>query len=131
MKVFADALRKKSGMIKAVLLRQDVFAGVGNIMADETLWRAKIHPQTKIARLGEGDFLRLYKSLGATITAMLASGGTSMRDFRHPDGKRGGYQEQRKIYGKGGQLCPRCETKLQRLIVAGRGTTICLRCQLI
>lgn len=128
-KVFTAALRKKTGMVKAVLLRQDVLSGIGNIMADETLWRAKIHPKTKIADLSLGALNNLHSALTATISAMLSAGGTSLRDWGHPDGKRGGYQEKRKIYGKAGEPCPRCKTKLERIVVGSRGTTVCPKCQ--
>ena len=128
-KVFTAALRKKTGMVKAVLLHQDVIAGVGNIMADETLWRAKIHPKTKIADLSASALNNLHSALTTTVNAMLAAGGTSLRDWGHPDGKLGGYQEKRKIYGKAGEPCPRCKTKLARLIAGGRGTTVCPKCQ--
>lgn len=127
--VFREAVQKKSGMIKAVLLRQDVLSGVGNIMADETLWRAKIHPQSRIADLSEAKLVALHSALAKTIGDMLSAGGTSLRDWGHPDGKKGGYQEQRKIYGKAGEPCPRCKTELQKLVVAGRGTTVCPKCQ--
>lgn len=128
-KVFTATLGRKTGMVKAVLLRQDILAGVGNIMADETLWRAKIHPRTKIADLSAGALNNLHSALTRTINAMLAAGGTSLRDWGHPDGKLGGYQEKRKIYGRAGEPCPRCRIKLVKLIVSGRGTTVCPKCQ--
>ena len=126
---FMTALRGRRGMVKPLLLRQDVVAGIGNILADESLWRARIHPRTSVAAL-KGDALgRLYRGLQATIRAVLSSGGTSMRTFRHPDGARGRYQERRLVYGRAGSPCPRCRTRLQRVVVGGRGTTICPQCQ--
>ena len=126
---FTTALRGRRGMVKPLLLRQDVVAGIGNILADESLWRARIHPRTSVAAL-KGDALgRLYRGLQATIRAVLSSGGTSMRTFRHPDGARGRYQERRLVYGRAGSPCPRCRTRLQRVVVGGRGTTICPQCQ--
>jgi len=130
-KFFAETLRRKTGMIKAILLRQDVIAGIGNIIADESLWLAKIHPKARAADLGQAELTRLHRSLAKTIAAMLSAGGTSLRDWSHPDGKLGGYQEKRKIYGKAGSPCPSCKTNLERLLVGGRGTTVCPKCQTI
>jgi formamidopyrimidine-DNA glycosylase len=116
-------------MVKPALLRQDVLAGVGNIMADETLWRAEIHPRARLETLTDADLKRLWRALAVTTHSMLGAGGTSLRDWKHPDGKRGRFQERRRVYGKAGKPCPRCGTKLVRVVVGGRGTTICLRCQ--
>ncbi len=127
--VFREAVRRRSGAVKAVLLRQDILSGIGNIMADETLWRAKVHPQTRVVDLSKAKLKNLHSALVKTIDDMLNAGGTSLRDWGHPDGKIGGYQDRRKIYGKGGEPCPRCKTKLGKLVVAGRGTTVCPKCQ--
>jgi formamidopyrimidine-DNA glycosylase len=126
---FSRAFHNRRGMVKYFLLKQTVFAGIGNIIADESLWRARIHPKRDIASLAAKDLSRLYVAIRYTLSAMLRSGGTTLRDFRHPDGKSGSYQERRQVYGKAGLPCPRCRNLLTRLIVAGRGTTVCARCQ--
>lgn len=126
---FARAIRKRSGAIKPLLLRQDVISGIGNILADESLWRARIHPRTRIENLSSADANRLHGALSQTIRVSLAFGGSTLRDFRHPDGMSGMYQEQRRVYGKAGAPCPRCGVTLERIIVGGRGTTVCPRCQ--
>ncbi len=128
-KAFITALRRHRGMLKPLLLRQNVVAGIGNILADESLWHAGIHPQAGVAGLGDAALGRLHGGLQKTIRIALASGGTSMRNFRHPDGDVGRYQERRLAYGSAGRPCPRCRTTLERLIVGGRGTTVCPACQ--
>ena len=126
---FLTILGNGRGMIKPFLLRQDKFSGIGNIIADESLWQAGIHPKTHITYLDTRASKRLFHSIQGTMRAMLASGGTSIRTFRHPDGAAGRYQERRLVYGKAGQPCPRCKAKLIRIVVGGRGTTICSQCQ--
>lgn len=126
---FVQRFHRILGRIKPALLRQDVVSGIGNIIADESLWQARIHPLTPIPRLAVSDLVRLHRALRATLRSILSSGGTSIRNFRHPDGKAGRFQERRSVYGLAGAPCPRCRTKLQRLVVAGRGTTVCPRCQ--
>ena len=126
---FSRILESARGMVKPFLLRQDRIAGIGNIIADEALWRARIHPETQIVNLDTRACRRLYQGIRHTIRAMLASGGTSIRNWKSPDGSAGRYQERRMIYGKAGSPCPRCGTRLLRIVVGGRGTTICPSCQ--
>ena len=128
---FITAFRERRGMIKPLLLRQDVIAGIGNILADESLWHAGIHPKAGVPGLNDAALGRLHGGLEKTIRAVLASGGTSMRNFRHPDGKVGRYQERRVAYGSAGRPCPRCRMPFVRIVVAGRGTTFCSQCQKI
>ncbi|RJQ37132.1 bifunctional DNA-formamidopyrimidine glycosylase/DNA-(apurinic or apyrimidinic site) lyase [Candidatus Parcubacteria bacterium] len=115
--------------IKALLLRQDTIAGIGNILADESLWRARIHPRAIAASLSAKTLGRLHRALLATIAASLRAGGSSLRDWAGPDGARGGFREHHRVYGRAGSHCPRCRCVLKRMIVAGRGTTACSRCQ--
>ena len=115
--------------IKALLLRQDLIAGVGNILADESLWKAKIHPRATAVSLSAAKLGSLHRALVATIAASLRAGGSTLRDWAQPDGVRGGFRERHRVYGRAGAACPRCRSELARLIVAGRGTTVCIRCQ--
>ena len=126
---FSEVLADARGMIKPFLLRQDKFAGIGNIIADEALWRARIHPETRITYLDARVRRRLYQGIRKTIRAMLSSGGTTLRNWRTPDGSAGRFQEKRLVHGRAGQPCPRCRTILKRIVVGGRGTTVCPRCQ--
>ncbi len=128
---FDGLLRSGRGRVKPFLLRQDRFAGIGNIIADEALWRAGIHPRTPIAALSPARARSLHRAIAKTIAAMLEAGGTTLRNWGRPDGQAGRYQEERRVYGKAGKSCPRCRAKLQRIVVGGRGTTICTRCQRI
>lgn len=128
-KTFSEILSPTRGMVKPFLLRQDKFAGIGNIIADEVLWRARIHPRAPLATLGQRGRRRLWQAIGRTVSAMLAAGGTSIRNWAEPTGRPGGYQERRLAYGRAGEPCPRCRTSLRRIVVAGRGTTICPSCQ--
>lgn len=121
--------RQGRGMVKPYLLRQDRFAGIGNIIADEALWRARIHPRAPIAHLSLAQARDLHGAIVKTIGLMLDAGGTTLRNWGRPDGRAGRYQEERRAYGKAGKPCPRCGVILQRIVVGGRGTTICPKCQ--
>ena len=126
---FLRALAGCRAMIKPLLLRQDIIAGVGNILADEALWRAKIHPKTIAAALAPPKFAALARALAATIRESIAAGGSTLRDWSHPDGEQGTFRERHRVYGRAGLPCPRCRAALRRITVGGRGTTICPRCQ--
>lgn len=126
---FHGLLRSGRGRVKPFLLRQDRFAGIGNIIADEALWRARIHPCALITRLALTQARDLHRAIAKTIGLMLDAGGTTLRDWGRPDGRAGRYQEQRLVYGRAGKPCPRCGTRLLRIVVGGRGTTICSQCQ--
>ncbi len=124
---FKKRLLYRTGAIKAVLLRQDVFSGIGNIIADEALWFSKIHPKEKVQNLRARDIIRLYGNLKKIINEILKAGGTSMRDWGHPDNETGGYQNRFKIYGQA--RCPRCGFTAVKIKVAGRSSSVCPKCQ--
>ena len=124
---FAKGLSFRGGAIKAVLLRQDVFSGIGNIIADEALWFSKIHPKTNIRNLHDREISKLYMNLKRVINEILKAGGTSMRDWGHPDKEAGGYQNHFKIYGQ--IRCPRCGFATVKIKVAGRSSSVCPKCQ--
>lgn len=127
---FKNRLRKRRGMIKPVLLSQNVVAGIGNIIADESLWRSRIHPRRMAVSLSNWEINKLHGSIKKTIVLGIKAGGTSMRDWRHPDGKKGRFQEKFKVYGRKGGLCPRCKKgRVRRILVGGRGSWICIFCQ--
>ena len=128
-KKFKDLLGKYRGGIKAALLRQDILSGVGNIIADESLWKAKIHPQKKIENFSESDFRNLFSSLVFIIKKSIKLGGSTMRDWYHPDNTKGGYFAKRYIYGRAHAKCRRCGKMIVRTKVAGRGTFVCTKCQ--
>lgn len=127
---FKRYLAGRSGMIKSLLLRQDIFSGIGNIIADESLWLAKIHPKRVVASLLPSDLDRLYSATKKIIQKSILAQGTSMRDWGHPDGASGQFQNQFKVYGRAGELCGRCKRgKVARILTGGRGTWICPYCQ--
>jgi formamidopyrimidine-DNA glycosylase len=121
--------RAKSG-IKAVLLDQTVVAGVGNIYADESLWGAKIHPETKVQDVPKAKLKQLYTSLREILQLSIEKGGSTDRNYVNHEGKRGSYLSFAHVFRREGQPCPRCGTVVVKLRVAGRGTHICPHCQI-
>lgn len=126
---FEKHLRMHRGMVKALLLRQDVLAGVGNIIADESLWKARIHPREKIENFSKEELKRLYDAIRFILKKSIMLGGSTMRNWLHPDSTTGGYFKKRLIYQRKGKKCRRCGTIITRVKVAGRGTFICTTCQ--
>jgi len=126
---FAARTRSRNARIKALLLDQSVLRGVGNIYADESLWRAKIHP----ARLGNGlsakEAETLRKMLQDVLKKAIVMRGSSISDFLDADGEPGEYQRRHRVYGREGQPCYRCRTPILREIVAGRSSHFCPKCQ--
>ena len=122
-------LARRQGPIKAVILDQATVAGVGNIYADEALWRSRIHPLRPAASLAAGEVRSLHRAIRAALNAGIAGQGATLRDYRAPDGSAGGMQDEFKVYGRDGEPCPRCGRELAKCRVAGRGTHFCPRCQ--
>jgi formamidopyrimidine-DNA glycosylase len=127
----ARLLRRKSSGIKAVLLDQTVVAGIGNIYADESLWGAKIHPETKVQAISPAKLVTLYESLQAVLRLAIKKGGSTDRNYVNHEGKRGSYLSFANVFRREGQPCPRCGTAIIKLRVAGRGTHICPHCQVL
>ncbi len=122
-------LARRQAPIKAVILDQSTVAGVGNIYADEALWRSRIHPLRPAASLDAAEVRSLHRAIRAALTAGIARQGATLRDYRAPDGSSGGMQDEFKVYGRDGEPCPRCGRELAKSRVAGRGTHFCPRCQ--
>lgn len=120
--------RAKSG-IKAVLLNQTVVAGVGNIYADESLWGAKIHPETKVQDISSKKMNALYQALIAVLRLSIEKGGSTDKNYVNAEGKRGSYLTFASVFRREGKPCPRCGTIIIKTRVAGRGTHICPHCQ--
>jgi formamidopyrimidine-DNA glycosylase len=121
-------MRPKS-TIKAVLLDQTIVAGVGNIYADESLYAAKIHPETRVQDIPTSKLTTLYSELIAVLKLSIEKGGSSDRNYVDARGKRGSYLSFAQVFRKDGQPCPRCGTIITKIRVAGRGTHLCLTCQ--
>ena len=126
---FASLFRGRRGRIKSALLDQRVIAGLGNIYADEALFAARIHPLTSAARLRRADLERLWREVRRILRRAIASRGTSVSDYLDAEGLEGEFQERLRVYDRAGEPCPRCGTPIRRIVVGGRGTHFCPRCQ--
>ena len=122
-------LCERKRAVKAVLLDQQIIAGVGNIYFDETLFRARIHPATRADRLDRSTVMRLRRALRAVLSEAIEAGGSTIRDYRQSDGSSGRFQNRHRVYGRAGLPCRRCRGMIDRMILAGRGTYYCKRCQ--
>jgi len=123
------ALLRTERPIKALLLDQGRIAGLGNIYADESLWAACIHPARAGSSLTAAEAGTLLRQVKAVLRRAIRAGGTTFSDFRTAHGQMGRFRNRLKVYDRRGQPCPRCGAKIERIVVAGRGTYICPRCQ--
>jgi formamidopyrimidine-DNA glycosylase len=115
--------------VKAFLLDQKRVAGVGNIYADEALFRARVHPLRPANRLTTAQAAALRDAVVTSLEAGIAAKGATIDDFRDPDGVRGGFQDQFLVHRREGEPCPVCGGPVRKLRAAGRGTYVCERCQ--
>jgi formamidopyrimidine-DNA glycosylase len=128
-KQLAQALSGRRAPVKAAILDQRRLAGVGNIYADEALWRARIHPQRPADELGSDEIKALHAGIRRALKAGIERQGATLRDYRTPDGGSGAMQHEFKVYGREGEPCDRCGTPIEKIRAAGRGTWYCPRCQ--
>lgn len=119
----------RQGKIKNLLLDQTIIAGVGNIYADEALFRAGILPDAPAASLGPAEFARLHHFVVEVLQEGIAAKGSSIRNYRDANGQSGGFQEKFKVYGRRGKPCEQCNTPLSHIKLAGRSTVFCAKCQ--
>lgn len=127
---FEKQLSKRSNTnIKAALLDQSVIAGVGNIYADESLWSARIHPLRLVKTLSKSELAKLRKSIVAVLLKSIASGGSTDKNYLNAKGEAGSYLEFANVFRREGLPCPRCQSPLIKIRVAGRGTHVCTVCQ--
>ncbi|MFH0750258.1 MAG: bifunctional DNA-formamidopyrimidine glycosylase/DNA-(apurinic or apyrimidinic site) lyase, partial [Chloroflexota bacterium] len=125
---FRRRLRLRRGRLKPLLLDQGFIAGVGNIYADEALWRARLHPLRGAATLRRPDEARLYRGLRAILAEAIERRGSSIDDYTAPDGD-GSMQERLEVYQRTGEPCPRCGRPIRRIVVGARATHFCSWCQ--
>jgi formamidopyrimidine-DNA glycosylase len=129
----ADALRAlargRRAPVKAFLLTQERIAGVGNIYADEALYRARIHPLRPVGTLRRPQITDLRDAVVASLEAGIDARGATIDDFRHSDGAQGSFQDRFMVHLREGEPCERCGTTIVKLRAAGRGTYVCPRCQ--
>jgi len=123
-------LRATSQPVKKVLMEQRKIAGIGNIYANEALWRARIDPSRLAASISVEEASLLRESIVNVLREAIAARGTSFRDYRDARGERGSFVEKLDVYGRGGLPCRRCGSKLVSThAIDGRSTTMCVRCQ--
>jgi len=126
----AGALRSRTRRLKPLLLDQTFLAGIGNIYADESLFRAGLHPLARSDRISPARSAALCTEIRATLGEAIAREGSSFDTFyRTPEGNPGSYQDEFKVYGRAGKPCPRCAAPIARIVVGQRGTHLCRRCQ--
>jgi len=126
---FIDEIRARRARIKALLLDQGVLRGMGNIYTDESLWRAHIHPARLGAHLREPQLSGLHRAIRRVLSAAIRLRGSSISDYLDAEGRPGEYQSRHRVYGRKGKPCPRCRTPILRVVVAGRSSYFCPRCQ--
>ncbi len=125
----AAILAGRRAPIKAVLLDQRRVAGLGNIYVDEALHRARVHPARPAGALSAKEVGALCRAIRCVLREALADRGTTFLDYRDAHGQAGGHQARLAVYGRAGQACRRCGEPILRVLVAGRGTHLCGRCQ--
>ncbi|HYX69677.1 MAG TPA: bifunctional DNA-formamidopyrimidine glycosylase/DNA-(apurinic or apyrimidinic site) lyase [Terriglobales bacterium] len=127
--LFAGLFRKRKTPVKSALLNQKLLRGVGNIYADESLFRAKVRPRRRAASLTRDELRRLYKSLQRVLNQAIRAGGSSVSDYVDADGEEGFFQFQHRVYGREGEPCLTCKTAIKRVVIAGRSAHYCPKCQ--
>lgn len=122
-------LGKRSISLKAVLLNQELIAGIGNIYADETCFLAGVRPQRKAASITKKEAERLVAAAKKVMAKAIKERGTTFNDYRDPEGRKGNFVRFLKVYGRGGKPCTVCGHTLIKTVVASRGTVYCRVCQ--
>ena len=123
-----EKLGGRAAAIKTLLLDQRILSGIGNIYADETLFDARVDPRTSADRVAPRAEI-LLSSARRILTSAIAHKGSTIRDYRRPDGSRGGFQHLHAVYGRGGEPCLRCGAPVRKIVLGGRGTHFCPVCQ--
>ncbi len=126
---FKECLKNKKGRVKQVLMNPEIIAGIGNIYSSEALWEAKIHPEKNVAKLNEKELKLLYQAIKKVLTLGIKLGGESFSDYRKPDGSKGDFDAERKVYKREGQKCGRCRALIRRIKFGGRSAFYCPFCQ--
>ncbi len=126
---FARLFHRRNAPIKALLLNQKLLHGVGNIYADESLFRAGVRPRRRANMLTRRELRKLHAALRQVLQEAIAAGGSSVSDYVDADGEAGFFQFQHRVYGREGEPCLVCKKKIKKIVVAGRGTHYCPRCQ--
>ncbi len=128
-KQFFLAMRGRRGAVKSWLMNQQMLAGLGNIYADEALFRARIHPLAQPGRISPPAARRLYRAVQTVLKNAIELQGTSFRDYIDIEGRPGNYLQKLRVYQKTGTPCPRCRSTIRRMVIAGRSSHFCPHCQ--
>jgi formamidopyrimidine-DNA glycosylase len=126
---FVGFFHSRKTPIKSALLNQTLLSGVGNIYADESLFRARVRPRRRAASLTNEELRRLFLSLGEVLKEAIAAGGSSISDYVDAEGEAGFFQFQHRVYGREGERCLVCSTPIKRIVIAGRSSHYCPKCQ--
>ena len=126
---FARALKRRKTRVKSLLLNQDFLRGIGNIYADEALFRAGIHPLALACRLRGDRPRRLYDAIVAVLSEAIAAGGSSISDYVDAEGRKGFFQIHHRVYQREGEPCLNCGRAIRRVLVAQRSSHFCPNCQ--
>ncbi len=126
---FVALFRGRKTPIKSALLNQKLLRGVGNIYADESLFRAGLRPRRRASTITTAQFELLHKSVQRVLKEAIKLGGSSISDYVDVDGEEGFFQLRHRVYGREGQPCPVCKTPIKRTVIVGRSSHYCPRCQ--
>ena len=126
---FVALFRGRKTPIKSALLNQKLVRGVGNIYADESLFRAGIRPRRRAAAVTRQELGKLYRSVREVLREAIALGGSSVSDYVDADGEEGFFQLQHRVYGREGAPCHTCGTAIRRVVLVGRSSHYCPKCQ--
>lgn len=124
-----EAARARKIPIKALLLDQGVIAGIGNIYADEALFLANVRPKRAASKVTREECVAIVAAAQKVMRRSIQTGGSSISDYVNPDGSDGGYQNERRVYGREGEPCPTCRTAIVRIVIATRSSCYCPDCQ--
>ncbi|HXP46156.1 MAG TPA: bifunctional DNA-formamidopyrimidine glycosylase/DNA-(apurinic or apyrimidinic site) lyase, partial [Terriglobales bacterium] len=126
---FAGLFHQRKTPIKSALLNQSLLSGIGNIYADESLFRAGVRPRRRAASLTRAELQRLYVAVQEVLSEAIAAGGSSVSDYVDSNGDAGFFQFQHRVYGREGEPCLVCRTPIKRIVIAGRSAHYCPKCQ--
>jgi len=126
---FANLFRGRKTPIKSALLNQKLLSGVGNIYADESLFRARVRPRRRAASLTRNELALLHKGLRRVLQEAIRLGGSSISDYVDADGDEGHFQLRHRVYGREGKPCLVCKTPIKRVVIGGRSSHYCPQCQ--
>jgi len=129
LQAFTDMIRRRKGLIKPLLLNQFLIAGIGNIYADEALFAAGIHPCRRAHTLTAEETGRLYDAVRQVLQQGIANHGTTLDSFSDAHGRAGSNQQSLTVFRRTDKACPCCGAPIERIVVGGRGTHYCARCQ--